>query len=45
MVDSDKRIYGDADLNTGLEITVTVQATIDGLNNLWVPLPISGSHG
>ena len=26
--------YSDADLNTGLEI---VQATIDGLNNLWGP--------
>jgi len=37
--------YVDADLNAGLEIAVTVQATIDGLNNLWIPLPISGSHG
>ena len=29
--------YGNVDLNTGLEIAVTVQATIDGLNNLWGP--------
>jgi len=29
--------YGDADLNTGLEIAVTVQTTIERLANLWGP--------
>jgi hypothetical protein len=29
--------YGDADLNTGFEIAVTVQATIDRPNNRWDP--------